>query len=212
MYFAHEIPELTVYPRGFPGYWLGAVFAGTFDWESGGKSLVTAYVRFVEAAYRRYREGREGALTFIDSDGSAVPIGAYMYACTSFEDCVSHMHRAIQCITGIRKNRIIPEQLRALLADRPNFLLNRTPDRIRELRNTIQHNYQALFDGQIAPGSPTSLMVEGHEEPVLGQPGQILKTWDRIQIGQQSILLRDLHAWLVAMGDCADAISRYRTS
>jgi hypothetical protein len=208
--FASDIPELTSHPTGFPAVWLKIVFIGFGEAEKHGtKGLVVNYVRSVEAAQDHYRQGRLMALTFINRvDPRAVPIQSAMRASISFEDCISHMHRAIRCLQGLR-NIKTPEEVRNLFPTKPDFMKGAVESRIRAIRDAIQHTYQQIFDGKMPEGLPFAMGLEGTDTPVpeSDQTNQVLRTWDGVHIGPHKVKFCELVAWLEEMGECAQRLA-----
>ena len=52
----------------------------------------------------------------------------------------------------------------------------------------------------------------GPETLIPEEPGQTLKTYDRLQIGSYEITFLELCTWLNEMGRCADQISKFERS
>ena len=208
MIFAHEIPELSGHPSGFPGYWVMLIFTGTLDQSYAAKALVSNYVRHVEAA-STYRKGRAQALKFIHHDGSSVPIYDFLAASSEFEHCIGDTHRAIQCMRGIIRNQAVPQVIRNLFSHKPGFTKSATMNQVKNIRNAVQHTYDMIAKGEISEDSPYVLAIDGLEVPVADsdQPGQVLKTFDRLRIGSQHITLEELRIVLEEMGACAERIA-----
>jgi hypothetical protein len=212
MIFKDEMPELAAYPKGFPGFWLGVVFTSHLDGSSRGKALVTNYIRNVEAAHRHYRHGRQNALTFIyRNEPGGLPLYEFLNACTSFEDCVSHAHRGLQCMAGIISKQTVPQGIRALFKPKPGFMKAAVQDRIREMRNTIHHTYERMEKGDITDETPFVLGLTGRDVR-LATPGTVIRVWDRMQIGKFHVTFAELVLWLTEMGECADRITAYSPS
>jgi hypothetical protein len=72
-------------------------------------------------------------------------------------------------------------------------------DRIREMRNEIHHLEDSLLSGQISEGQNTALRADGPETPHPSEENQTNMTIDRLVIGSQEILFRDLVQWLTEM-------------
>lgn len=209
MILAERIPELSEYPSGFPGYWLSLIFTDKLDSSYVAKALVTNYVRHVESAYSHYRNGRSEALKFINHDGSSIPLYAFLNSSSEFEGCIGNMHRAGQCMRGIVRNLAVPQPIRDLFQPKPAFIQPQIADRIRDLRHSVQHTYEKIAKGHISNDSPFVLAIDGEEVPVpeSDQPGQTLKTFDRLRIGSEFITFSDLKSVLAEMGHCAERLA-----
>jgi hypothetical protein len=194
-----EIPELTVYPDGFPRHWLNIVFLGNRADEYKVHAIVTTYVRLVEGAHVYYKQGRE-FVQRVWIDHSKIGIGAHNLAATHFEHCINMMHRAALCMTRIRGGKDIPADIKSLIPTRPTFMANSITKRLRELRDAIQHMEARVLRGEIAENTPFMLTATGPETPLndLSQPGQTLKIIDRLTLGGQEVKFEELVAWLLA--------------
>ena len=72
----------------------------------------------------------------------------------------------------------------------------RIAGRVRRIRDLTQHVEEMLADGTIPNNANFMLMAEGDEVPVPGEPGQTIKTIDRLTIGKEEVLFTELHDWL----------------
>ncbi|MGB8898802.1 MAG: hypothetical protein WCC90_05960 [Methylocella sp.] len=74
----------------------------------------------------------------------------------------------------------------------------------------MQHLEEKVLDGTVPEKTPFMIQAVGPETPIPEEPGQTLKTIDRLQIGSYEIKFSELCAWLMEMGECADKISKYK--
>ncbi len=203
-----EIPELTVYPDGFPRYWFNLTFTNNRADDYRVNAIVTTYVRLVEAAHTQYREARRLIMGVWDRSLGLYEIN---HAATQIENCITSMHRAILCMERIRGNANVPVEIKALIPERPGFSTNIVANRLKIIRNTIQHLDDKVLKGIVPQGTPFTFNATGPETavPDSDQPGQTLKIIDRLVIGKYELPFSDLFNWLVEMGECAEKISRY---
>ena len=112
----------------------------------------------------------------------------------------------------IRSNREVPADLKALFPTKPRFTADVVADRLRGVRDTIQHMEEKVLKAEIPEGTPFMLTATGDETPVhdSDQPNQTLKVIDRLIIGDMQIFFAELAEWLTEMGDCAAVISKYQ--
>lgn len=207
-----EIPELTLYPNGFPLYWGSSIFlTGNRARDYQVTAILSTYIRLVEAAFIQYKEARRLILK-VWSNHSAIEIGAANHSATNFENCITSMHRSVLCMQKIRGIRAVPDDIKALFPKRPVFAIDTVANRLRDIRNTIQHLDDQVLNGTIPSGAPFTFLATGPESPVLesDQPGQTLKVIDRLAIGSNELLFSDIFNWLKEMGDCAEKISQHR--
>jgi hypothetical protein len=115
------IPELTLYPNGFPRHWLNIIFLGNRPDSYKLHAITTTYVRLVEGAYVHYRLARQCVHSLWNTHNS-LAIGSHNLSATYFEDCINSMHRAVLCMKGIRGRRDVPADLKGLLPRRSSQL------------------------------------------------------------------------------------------
>jgi hypothetical protein len=205
------IPELTLYPDGFPSRWLGIIVLGNRRDEYKIHAIITTYIRLVEGAYVHYKNARQRAQAFWNNHAS-VDMFSHNLSATYFEDCINSMHRAILCMKRIHSYPEVPADLKNLFPKEPQFTAGAVADRIREIRNAIQHMDERVLKETIPENTPFMLMATGPDTPVLDsdQPNQTLKVIDRLTIGSDEVLFVDLVTWLHEMGECAEVISKYK--
>jgi hypothetical protein len=98
-----------------------------------------------------------------------------------------------------------------MFPDTPHFTKDAIANRIREIRDAIQHMDERVLKGEIPEGTTFMLTATGPVTPVpdSDQPNQTLKKIDRLTIGDTEVLFTELVAWLREMGKCAELISQY---
>jgi hypothetical protein len=126
------IPELTLYPDGFPSRWLGIIFFGNRRDEYKIHAIITTYIRLVEGAYVHYKNARQRAQAFWNNHAS-VDMFSHNLSATYFEDCINSMHRAILCMKRIHSYPEVPADLKNLFPKEPQFTADAVADRIREV-------------------------------------------------------------------------------
>jgi hypothetical protein len=205
-----NIPELTKYTNGFPSHWMNITFLGNRPDAYKIHAIVTTYVRLVEGALVHYSQARLHVLRLWNTH-TAIAIGSHNLSATYFEDCINSMHRATLCMRRVRSNREVPANLKALFPIKPRFTADAVADRLRGVRDTIQHMEEKVLKAEIPEGTPFMLTATGDERPVpdSDQPNQTLKVIDRLIIGDKQIFFSELAEWLTEMGDCAEVISNY---
>jgi hypothetical protein len=111
----------------------------------------------------------------------------------------------------IRSYPEVPADLKNLFPNKPQFTTKSIANRIRGIRDAIQHMDEQVLKEAIPQSTPFSLVATGPETPVLDsdQPNQTLKVIDRLIIGSDEILFSELVTWLHEMGECAEVVSKY---
>jgi hypothetical protein len=75
------------------------------------------------------------------------------------------------------------------------------------MRHAIHHLDAMVLNGTIPEGSRYVLSAQGPETPIPGEePGQSLKTFDRLTIGTLEIRFSELAGWLTDMGNYAQRL------
>jgi hypothetical protein len=172
-------------------------------------AIVTTYIRLVEGAYVHYRSARQHVQEFWNNHTS-IGVGSANLSATYFEDCINSMYRAVLCMKRIRSYPEVPNDLKSLFPNRPQFAKNAVADRLRSIHDAIQHMDERVLKEIIPKETPFALMATGPEAPIPDQPNQTLKVIDRLTIGSDEILFADLVTWLHEMGECAEVISKYQ--
>jgi len=207
LYIELELPDLQGFPDGFRDYWLNITFTNNPPIAYHIRGIVTNYVRLVEAAMADYRHAR--LLTHSGWTLTTAWGRDHNRACGYFEACLSNMHRAIRFMKRILNHPEIPQTLKNLFSNKPLFTRTSVADRICNIRNAIHHLDEKILKGIIPKDTPFTLMATGLEVPVPLEPGQTLKTIDRLRIGHHEILFSEMCAWLLEMACCAEQISIY---
>ncbi len=210
MYIEFDVQDINEYQNGFPGYWLQKILRNPVSKTHQISSLITTYIRLVEAALVEYRLGAQKLKEFFNTH-SAINFGAMNRSVSHYESCLSDMHRATKCFTRLRRNRDLPDGLRRVLNEqRPRFVADHVSDQLRSFRNEIHHTEEHLMDGKIPQGQPIAVKPDGPEVPHPTEANQTVKTIDRLVIGQLELKFSDLAVWLGEMGRFVEKISTYQ--
>ncbi len=210
MYIKFDVQDINEFQNGFPGYWLQKLFINPISATCQISSLITTFVRLVEAALVEYRLGAQNLKEYFNTR-SSINLGAMNRSVSHYESCLSDMHRATKCFTRLRRNKDLPDDLRRVLSEqRPRFVADYVFERIRSFRNEIHHTEEHLMDGRIPQGQPFAVMPDGPVVPHPTEANQTIKTIDRLVIGQLELKFSDLAVWLGEMGRFAEKISTYQ--
>jgi hypothetical protein len=170
--------------------------------------MLTSFVRFVEAGRAQYRVGRSATQKFVSANQN---LYGFVDASTAFETCVGYMHRAIRCMSAILTKSDVAAASRALFPAEPSFMAA-AANKVKNVRDAVQHSYEQVFNGTIPVGTPFMLALAGTEvdTPTTDNPQQTTKTWDGIEIGSHGISFAEMAVWLDQMAEAAEAIVAYR--
>lgn len=206
-----KIPEAPAEGKFLPGFWINLTLLGNGPEDYRARALVSSFIRLVEAANSQYVQGKLHVERFWSTHDS-IALSSLTLGGSYFENCVNSLHRAAGCAERVRTGPFVPQQVRNIFKPCPLFLRPATLDPMNELRNTIQHMRDAVLSGEIPAGTPFMLTPGGSETPVEGdEPGQTLKTIDRLEIGALSVKFSSLHSWLQSAGRIAEKIAALNT-
>lgn len=210
MHLSLDIPDINGFQEGFPQFWIRTIFVGSVSTDRRVNALTSTYVRLVEASLIEYRLGKERTKQFWDTHDS-FNLSAMHKGIAHFEACISDMHRAITCFRHLRNDSDIPESLKTKLqAERPAFVADKVAGRLRTMRNAVHHLEKELLEGRMPEGASYTLRPDGPETPVAGEPGQSIKSIDRLTIGTLEITFVELAEWLKELAHFAEQLSRYK--
>lgn len=210
MHIKVDIPELAWNKNTFGRYWLGIVFMNNRPEGYQVGALVTEYMRLIEAAFKSYKSGRDLiAYVYVGRDPSEFPLGQLQAAITEYETCITCMHRAIRIFRRLRSRVDTPIQFKTDVLTKAQFNADVIAERIMRMRDIIHHLGEKFGGSEVPDNSWFSIMVDGPEVPLPPEPGQTLKTIDRLVIGKETILFSELSGWLTEMGQYAESIASY---
>lgn len=205
MYVIIKIPEVGVSHLVFASYWLTNTFGPGVSGDYQVRALATTFVRLVESAVRRYRQGVAGTQEYWGTHDK-IAFGAIQEATSHFESCVSDMHRAINCFTRLRRHQRLGA-LAAINNRRPVFVSDQVHDQLRNARNEIHHMERMVMDGEVSEGQSISIRADGPEVIHPSEDGQTIKTIDRLAVGRYEILFSDVAEWLAEMAEFCELMT-----
>ncbi len=210
MYVEFDVQDINEYQNGFPGYWLQKFFNNPIPDNYQISSLITTFIRLVEAALVEYRLGAKMLKEYWNTH-SSINIGAMNRSVSHYESCLSDAYRAINCFMQFRRNRDLPEGLRRVLSEpKPRFVVDYVYEQLKNFRNKIHHTERDLMEGKIQQNQSIAVRPDGPEVPHPEEANQTVKTIDRLVIGQLELKFSDLAMWLREMGRFAEKISTYQ--
>ena len=115
------------------------------------------------------------------------------------------MHRAIRVFSALRRHREL-DNLRGINDAKPDFL-NAGAGQIKNVRDEIHHFEEAILKGRIGENEPIAIRADGIVVPAPDEPGQTIKTIDRLVIGTHYVLAADVAKWLAEMSMYAQKIA-----
>ncbi len=101
------------------------------------------------------------------------------------------------------------DALSVFLSDeKPGFATDSIAQQLRLVRDGIHHLEEMVVEGRIAEGEPIALRPDDPDVPHPTEPGQTVKTFDRLVIGDRQVAFQHIAAWLGEMSAIAARISQ----
>ncbi|CAG9186107.1 hypothetical protein [Cupriavidus pampae] len=205
-----SIPAVHAPNDPFLGYWGKQAFLGHFSDNPFVTTIASTYVRCVFAAREDYQSAAEHLKNYWEGDGNALRVSELYRAITRLESCITAMYLAVRALRQLRKRRELTERERAVICAKkakPRFL-GSDGDLLGQIRNKIQHIEEELAEGKVSKDLPFMIVMTGPEVPVDDprNPGQVLKTIDRLQVHKFEVRFAELAAWLGEMVDYVDKL------
>jgi hypothetical protein len=208
MLVAFDLPEVPEPGPEISNYWVRYFFVGSPSRNHQVNTLASTYMRLVEAAIVEYRLG-SAALRQFWSSHSSLDLRTMHRSISHFESCVSDMHRAIAAYRRLR-NHPDKDPLSAYLEDqKPAFISDKIAFQVRNMRDAIHHLEEKVVKGQVTEGQSIALKPEGPEISHQNEPGQTIKTFDRLEIGPHQLTFLDIATWLAEMSTAAAKIAQF---
>lgn len=125
-----------------------------------------------------------------------------------FESCITSMYLAVRSLRELRKRQELTERERAVICEakpKPRFL-GAAGELLGKMRNKMQHIEEELANGKLKDELPIMIQPTGPEVAVddPAQPGQTVKTIDRLRVHEGEVRFAELAAWLGEMIDYVD--------
>lgn len=208
MYVVIDLPEVPI-SDAHANYWLDYFFSRSPSPNYQINALSNTYMRLVEAATVEYRLG-SAALREFWANHTSLCLGSMHRSISHFESCLSDMHRATNAYRRLRRHRAMDPLTLYLAAEKPAFATDAIAQQFRQVRDGIHHLEEMVVEGRIAEGQPIALKPDGPEVPHATEPGQTVKTFDRLVIGDRYVTFQNVAAWLKEMTSTAVTISQFK--
>ncbi len=77
------------------------------------------------------------------------------------------------------------------------------------MRDAVHHLEEKVVNGKVTEGQSIALRPVGQEVAHFTEPGQTVKTFDRLEIGPHQLLFSDIVFWLSEMSTVAAKIAQF---
>ncbi|MBU9198861.1 hypothetical protein KTD33_30505 [Burkholderia gladioli] len=205
------MPDVPAPGEPFVGYWGKQMFLGHFSEKSVVVTLSSTYVRCVFAAREDYLAAGQYLRSFYTpAVNGPMRIGDLYRGISRLESCIGGMHLAVRSMTELRKRKELAERERSVISEttrKPRFL-GAASDLLRMMRNKMQHIEDELARGRLKGDLPIMIQPTGPEKAVddPGNPGQVLKTIDRLRVHKYEVRFEELACWLGEMVEYAELL------
>jgi hypothetical protein len=125
------------------------------------RALRYGYLRLVDKCTYEYRRGRELLMAFVDAERGQ-RFGILLQSASHFESCISTMKRAVSYLDALRRDKDGPSISK-------NVAVLRNQDRIRRVRDAIEHTDEDILKGTLSPGDAHVLLVKDDELELAGE-------------------------------------------
>lgn len=209
MYVELDLPTPPDIRESVSEYWSRYLFVGSPSGLHQVNALATTFMRLAEGAIEEYKLGAQALRRFCAPDRTSLDRSSMHRAIFHFESSVSAIHRAVDTYRRLRKYKAQDPLIVHVKALKPSFVSDRVANRFREARDVIQHLSEMVMNGEVAEGQPVALKPEGPEVPHPSEPGQTVKTYDRVVVGSHEICFRDVVATLQELASAATHIAQF---
>ncbi|MGJ7521762.1 hypothetical protein ACSFA0_14850 [Variovorax sp. LT1P1] len=211
MIIRFDFPKVTAIGGTLQGHWLRGTPWGrrVYQYDREVRALETTFLRLVESALLEYDQMEESIRSFWETS-TYVNFGAMNAAVSNAEICVTNMHRAARIFNRLLRRPNMNRELCQLLDFRGKaFRTDAVTGRLGDIRNAIHHFEDKLLGGEIGDDEWQSLAPTGPEQPMASEPGQTVKTIDRLCLGPHSVTFGELADWLAEMRQCAVLMAEF---
>ncbi|MGF6534272.1 hypothetical protein P3T20_005076 [Paraburkholderia sp. GAS206C] len=210
MIIEFDIPEIPNQSNPFVGYWGSQMLIGHFSDSPRVISLSATFVRCTFSALEDYRSADEHLRAYFGSHDT-IKVSESYRSVSRFESCITNVHLAIRAFGALRRRSELTAKARSVINEKkPRFISSAISDRVREVRNTIQHIEDRLANGSLEGDLTYMIQPTGPEVPVddIEISRQTKKTIDRIKIFEHEVSFRDLAGWI---GEMIQYVEKLRT-
>lgn len=196
-----DIPDVPAPTNPFLGYWGAQLIIGHFSNSSKVVTLSSTFVRCVFSAREDYLAATQHLYAAFQST-RAMQLSELYRSIGRFETCISGMYLAERAFVRLRRCvELSPESAAVINDETPAFIAPRVRDRLKLMRDTMQHIEELLAKGKLTEDLPYMVQPTGDERP-LADPEELADTVlviDRLRIGEHVVRFEEIVEWLGEM-------------
>ncbi len=209
MYVELDLPTPPDIRESVSAYWSHYLLVGSPSHRYQINALATTFMRLSEAAIEEYTLGSQALMRFWAPNRTRLDLSSMQRSIFHFESSLTAIHRAIDTYRRLRSLREQEPLVLHVQELKPSFVSDRVAKRFREVRDVIQHLSEMVRNGQVVEGQPIALKPEGPEVPHATEPGQTVKTFDRVVVGPYELPFRDVVFTLEELATAAAHVARF---
>ncbi|WP_186183710.1 hypothetical protein [Burkholderia gladioli] len=196
-----DIPDVPAPTNPFLGYWGSQLVIGHFSDSQKVVTLTSTFVRCVFSAREDYLAAAQHLCTAFRST-RAMHLSELYRSIARFETCISGMYLAERAFVRLRRCAELSSESAAVINHtKPSFIAPAVRDRLKAMRDTMQHIEELLAKGKLTEDLPYMVQPTGDERPLTdaNQPADTLQIIDRLRIGEHVVHFSEIVEWLGEM-------------
>lgn len=209
MYVEIALPPAPTVLTSAPHYWTHYFFSGSPSELYEVNSLASTYMRLVETAVAEY-ELASTALREFWANHNSLGLPMMHRSISHFETCVSDVHRAIDAYRRLRNHKVRDPLSLYLAGYKPVFVSDSVANRFRAVRDAIHHLPEKIGNGELTEGQFIALKPDGPEVVHPTEPGQTIKTFDRLVIGPHELTFDETARTLQELAVATEYIAKFK--
>lgn len=196
-----DIPDVPAPTNPFLGYWGAQLIIGHFSDSPKVITLSSTFVRCVFSAREDYLAATQHLRAAYQST-RAMHLSELYRSIARFETCISGMYLAERAFRRLRRCiELSPDSAAVINQQKPGFIAPAVHDRLKAMRDTMQHIEELLAKGKLTEDLPYMVQPTG-EEGALTDPEELADTVlviDRLRIGEHVVCFTEIVEWLGEM-------------
>lgn len=196
-----DIPDVPAPTNPFLGYWGAQLIVGHFSDSPKVITLSSTFVRCVFSAREDYLAATNHLRAAFQST-QALQLSEMYRSISRFELCISSMYLASRAFRRLRRcAELPPDSYVVVNGEKPAFIAPRIGDRLKVMRDTMQHIEERLAKGELRNDLPYMVQPTGEERTRndSSQLAQTVLTIDRLRIAEHEVRFAEVVEWLGEM-------------
>ncbi|WP_071750854.1 hypothetical protein [Burkholderia ubonensis] len=196
-----DIPDVPAPTNPFLGYWGSQLIIGHFSDSPKVVTLSSTFVRCVFSAREDYLAATQHLRAAFQSTRE-MHLSELYRSISRFETCISGMYLAERAFRRLRRCVELSADSAAVINhEKPAFIAPAVRDRLKAMRDTMQHIEELLAMGKLTEDLPYMVQPTGDEHPQTdsAQLADTVLVIDRLRIGEHVVRFSEVVEWLGEM-------------